>query len=61
MIGISNSKTIYGAIMNGIYYDSNKIDGLKNFTQSLSFSFHMNVKVFYSLISSPLIRVQFTD
>jgi len=58
---ITNSKTIYGVIMNGMFYDSNKIDELKDFTQSLALSFHMNVKVFYSLISSPLIRVQFTD
>ncbi len=58
---ITNSKTIYGVIMNGIYYNSNKIDELKDFTQSLALSFHMNVKVFYSLISSPLIRVQFAD
>ena len=58
---ITNSKTIYGVIMNGIYYDSNKIDELKDFTQSLSLSFHLNVKVLYSLISSPLIRVQFAD
>lgn len=58
---ITNSKTIYGVIMNGVYYDSNKIDELKDFTQSLSFSFHLNVKVLYSLISSPLIRLQFAD
>lgn len=58
---IANSKTIYGVIMNGIYYDSNKIDELKNFTQSLSSSFHMNIKELYSLINSPLIRVQFAD
>ena len=58
---ITNSKTIYGVIMNGIYYNSNKIDELKDFTQSIALSFHMNVKVFYSLISSPLIRVQFAD
>ena len=58
---IANSKTIDGVIMNGIYYDSDKINELKNFTQSISSSFHMNVKVFYSLISSPLVRVQFAD
>lgn len=58
---ITNSKTIYGVIMNGIYYDSNKIKELKDFTQSLSSSFHMNIKVLYSLVSSPLIRVQFAD
>jgi Amidohydrolase family len=58
---ITNSKSIYGVIMNGIYFDSNKIDELKDFTQSVSSSFQMNVKVFYSLISSPLIRVQWAD
>jgi hypothetical protein len=58
---IINSQTINGVIMNGIYYDSDKINELKNFTESISSSFHMNVKVFYSLISSPLVRVQFAD
>ncbi len=58
---ITSSKTINGVILNGIYYDSDKIDELKDFTQSVSSSFHMNVKVFYSLISSPLVRVQFAD
>ena len=58
---ITHSKTIDGVIMNGIYYDSDKLNELKNFTQSISSSFHMNVKVFYSLINSPLVRVQFAD
>lgn len=58
---ITSSKTINGVIMNGIYYDSDKINELKNFTESISSSFHLNVKVFYSLISSPLVRVQFAD
>lgn len=61
LVDITNSKTIYGVIINGIYYDSNKIDELKNFTASLSLSFHLNAKVFYSLISSPLMRVQLAD
>ncbi len=58
---IINSKTIYGVIMNGIYYDSSKIEELKKITQSLSSSFHVNVKVLYSLVSSPLIRLQWAD
>lgn len=61
LVDITHSKSIYGVILNGIYYDSTKIEELKNFTQSLSLSFHMNAKVFYSLISSPLIRVQWAD
>jgi len=58
---ITSSKTINGVIMNGIYFDSDKIDELKDFTQSISSSFHMNIKVIYSLISSPLVRIQFAD
>ena len=58
---ITNSKTINGVVLNGIYYDADKIEELKNHTQSVASSFHMNVKVFYSLINSPLVRVQFAD
>lgn len=58
---ITNSKTICGVIVNGAYFDSNKIEELKEFTESLSLSFHVNVKVLYSLISSPLIRMQWAD
>ena len=58
---ISNTKTIDGVIMNGIYYNSDKLNELKTFTQLISSSFPMNVKVFYSLIKSPLVRVQFAD
>ena len=58
---ITNSKTIFGVVMNGTYYDSNKIQELKKNTQSIASSFHINVKVIYSLVNSPLIRVQFAD
>ncbi len=58
---IKNTQTINAVINNGIYYDSDKINELKNFTESISSSFHLNVKVFYSLINSPLVRVQFAD
>ncbi len=58
---ITNTKKIDGVFMNGIYYDNKKIQELKKFTESIATSFHMNVKVIYSLISSPLIRVQFAD
>lgn len=58
---ITNSRKINAVIMNGIYYDSDKLEELKTFTESISSSFHMNVKVFYGLLKSPLIRVQFAD
>jgi len=58
---ITNTKTINGVVLNGLYYDANKIDELKSFTESLSLSFHTNVKVLYSLVASPLIRLQWAD
>jgi carboxylesterase type B len=58
---ISNSKRIYGVIQNGVYYDKEKIDELKKFTETIASSYHMNIKVFYSFINSPLMRVQFAD
>ena len=58
---ITNTKTIDGVLKNGIYFDRDKIQELKTFTESIASSFHMNVKVIYSLLSSPLIRVQFAD
>ena len=58
---ISNSREIHSVMMNGLYYDSEKITELKDFTESVASSVHMNIKVFFSFINSPLIRVQFAD
>ena len=58
---ISNSRKIHGVVMNGIYYNSEKIEELKRFTESIASKFHMNSKVLFSFINSPLIRVQFAD
>lgn len=58
---ISNTQNIFGVLLNGVYYDSQKINELKDFTRNIASKFHMNVKTFHSLISSPLIRVQFAD
>ncbi|GMN07997.1 amidohydrolase family protein [Croceitalea sp. MTPC5] len=58
---ISNTSEIHGVLMNGLYYDAQKLTELKTFTESAASSFHMNTKALYSLINSPLIRVQFAD
>ncbi len=58
---ISNSSKIFGVLVNGLYYDAEKIEELKRFTESVSSSFHMNVKVLFSFVNSPLMRVQFAD
>lgn len=58
---IRNSKEIFGVVMNGIYYDQSKLKELKDFSESTISTFHMNIKVLYSLLSSPLIRVQLAD
>ncbi len=61
LVDISNTQQISGVLLNGVYYDDNKLEELKNFTKAISSSFHMNVKTFHSMMSSPLIRVQFAD
>ena len=58
---IKNTQTIDGVLLNGAYYDSEKLEELKQFTASSASSFHMNVKALIGLFNSPLIRVQFAD
>jgi len=58
---IEHTQTINGVFLNGIYYDKSKLEDLKEGTSSLASSFHMNVKIMFSLINSPLMRVQFAD
>lgn len=58
---ISNTKQIFGVIQNGMYYDKEKIEKMKSFTESIASSCHMNIKVFYSFITSELLRVQLND
>lgn len=58
---ISNTKQIYGVIHNGMYYDKQKIEEIKSITESMASSYHMNIKVFYSFITSELLLVQFND
>lgn len=58
---ISHTSDIDGVVMGGLYYNSEKIEELKDFTKSMASSFHVNVKVFFSFVNSPLIRVQFAD
>ncbi|MEM9648420.1 MAG: amidohydrolase family protein [Bacteroidota bacterium] len=61
LIDISNTKKISGVLLNGVYYDKDKLEELRDFTRTISSNYHMNVKTFHSMISSPLIRVQFAD
>jgi len=58
---INNTKKINSVLLNGVLYDSKKINELKEFTESIASSFHINLKTLNSLIGSPLIRVQFAD
>ena len=61
LANIENTSKINSVIINGIYYDRNKIEELKSVTASNASSFHMNVKEAFSLLSSPLIRIQLAD
>ena len=58
---ITNTREINGVLINGVYYNEEKLSELKEFTEAAASSFHMNVKAFLSLVNSPLIRVQFAD
>jgi len=58
---IQNSESIDGILLNGVYYNKEKLTELKAFTETAASSFHMNVKTLISLVNSPLIRVQFAD
>lgn len=58
---IENTKNVFGVLFNGLYYDAKKLEELKAFTTNASSSFHINVKLFFSLFNSPLIRVQWAD
>jgi hypothetical protein len=58
---IKNTQKIDAVLLNGVLYDSEKINELKEFTESIASSFHINIKVLKSLIGSPLVRVQFAD
>ena len=61
LANIENTSKINSVIINGIYYDGNKIEDLKSVTASNASSFHMNVKEAFSLLSNPLIRIQLAD
>lgn len=58
---INNTRKIYGVLSNGVYYSANTIEELKSYVASIAQSFHVNVKVVFGLVKSPLIRVQFAD
>jgi imidazolonepropionase-like amidohydrolase len=61
LLDINNTKSINGVLLNGVYYDAEKLTELKEFTETAAGSFHFNVKTLLSLLNSPLIRVQFAD
>ena len=61
LIDITHTQAITGVLHNGIYYDENTLNKLKQMTLELAGSFHMNVKFIYSLLASPLMRKQIAD
>lgn len=61
LVDITHTRAITGVMHNGIYYDKNALNKLKEVTEELAGSFHMNVKFMYSLIASPLMRKQIAD
>ncbi len=58
---IEHTRSIHGVLLNGIFYDEQKLIELKNTAESVISSFHLNVKFIYNLFRSPLMRKQFAD
>ncbi len=58
---IENTEEIFGVLHEGVYYSRGALDEYKDYTASMASSFHMNIKVLKSFLSSKLLRVQFND
>ena len=58
---IGNTRSIEGVFLGGSYYDIDQLDELKSITESVASTLHMNVKFVYSLLGSPLMRIQLAD
>jgi len=53
---IGNTKKIHSVISNGIYYDRLALDELIEFSEAQTKNVHMNIKLLWDAISSPLKR-----
>lgn len=55
---INNTKKINAIISNQMYYDRESLDKLLAFSEKQALSWHMNIKLLWDTISSPLMRKQ---
>lgn len=58
---IRNTQKIHSVFIDGLLLDRTKIENLKERTSSLTSTLHFNFKFVYSMLASPLMRVQLMD
>ncbi|MFN5903194.1 MAG: amidohydrolase family protein [Novosphingobium sp.] len=58
---IHNTKKIEAVFYSGRYFDRSALDGLLDFAEQQAGSIHLNVRILWDALSSPLVRVQLAD
>ena len=58
---IEATRSIYGLLFNGQFFDRAALDELLSFAEQQSNGIQFNLKLLWSLVSSPIVRVQFAD
>jgi hypothetical protein len=58
---IEATQSIYGLLFNGRFFNRAALDELLSFAEQQSNGVQFNIKLLWSLVSSPIVRVQFAD
>lgn len=61
LTNIRHTQTIKAVLSNGLYYDSDALAALDQYTTNMAGSIHLNTKLLMQMIMSPLMRVQLAD
>ena len=61
LVNIKATLSIYGLLFNGQFFNRAALDQLLSFAKQQSNGVQFNLKLLWSLVSSPIVRVQFAD
>ena len=61
LLDISNTKDIFGVFFAGQYFDQEALAALDRYAIKMGQSFRVNMQYLYSILASPLMRVQLAD
>ena len=61
LTNIRHTQTIKAVLFNGLYYDSDALAALDQYTTDMAGSIHLNTKLLMQMLMSPLMRVQLAD